>query len=385
MKKSLVMLGLVASCVAMGPASGADWVIGNVSPTTGPLAASGNDLRAGAQLAFNTINNKGGVSGRKLRFVAEDNADQSALSVSKARELIAKEHPIAFLATGDSVGSEALVREKVFAQAGIPLVGAKTGALAAAQSGQSEIFLTRATYADELAAILKHCSVSGMKKIAFIYQNDSFGKDVLAAAQKLAGPAGVEIVVTASYEPAAESVIQPVQTDKAVKAVLAVPHQAVIFAATTPATADFVQVYNPARGAFGVRFALSSSEAPLVVQRAGIAPSRGLVIAQVVPSVRNESKPIIRKLIADLRAGGAEIEDVNPSPSFVEGYIAAQVLIEGLRRAGPAADAAKLTQALQGLRNFDLGGYAISFDSSSRSGSNFVELAVISSTGEAIR
>ncbi|WP_341678810.1 ABC transporter substrate-binding protein [Niveibacterium sp. SC-1] len=381
--RTLTAAACLMACLASPIALAQEWVVTSLVPKSGRNAATGGEMLAGVQLAFNTANAKGGVAGRKLKLVDEDNLDEVDATLSKAQDQLKRLKPIAFVAGGSAASMDALIQKRVFLDAGIPMVGPKTGSLSAAQSGAAGLFLTRATYGDEIAAILKHCAGSGLKRLAVVYQDDAFGKEAFAAVQKMAPAAGVEVVASASFVPTADLRVRP-DVRKAVPPITKSQHQAVLLVSATPGSAAFASDYYQAGGA-ATLFALSSTDTRLFVTAAGLVAARGAVVAQVVPSPRNEGVPVVRRFISDLRAAGAEVEDVNPTVSFLEGYIAAQVLIEGLRRAGANADSAKLTQALQSLKGFDLGGYALSFDNNSRSGSHFVELAVINAQGEAIR
>jgi len=61
------------------------------------------------------------------------------------------------------------------------------------------------------------------------------------------------------------------------------------------------------------------------------------------------------------------------------------VLVEGLRRAGPAPTRAKLVKALESMDNFDLGGTSVNYSPSNRIGSRFVEVTVIGTSGKLLR
>jgi ABC-type branched-subunit amino acid transport system substrate-binding protein len=61
----------------------------------------------------------------------------------------------------------------------------------------------------------------------------------------------------------------------------------------------------------------------------------------------------------------------------LEGFIAAKVLVEGLRRSGTDLTREKFINAMETIRDFDLGGYWVTFTPASHNGSKFVELTVI--------
>jgi ABC-type branched-subunit amino acid transport system substrate-binding protein len=81
----------------------------------------------------------------------------------------------------------------------------------------------------------------------------------------------------------------------------------------------------------------------------------------------------------------ARQQGVEPSNAGMEGFMSAKVLVEGLRRAGPDLTRERLVTALEGMRDYDLGGILISYSPARHTGSSFVEMSIVSSTGKLIR
>ena len=71
--------------------------------------------------------------------------------------------------------------------------------------------------------------------------------------------------------------------------------------------------------------------------------------------------------------------------TVLEGYIAAKVMAEGLRLAGPNPTREKLVNALAGLRNHDLGGFVVDYGKAGRQGSRFVEVTIVGTAGRLLR
>jgi ABC-type branched-subunit amino acid transport system substrate-binding protein len=69
----------------------------------------------------------------------------------------------------------------------------------------------------------------------------------------------------------------------------------------------------------------------------------------------------------------------------MEGFIAAKVLVEGLRRAGPKLTREGLITALESMRSFDLGGVIVSYGPGVRTGTSFIDITIISKTGKFVR
>ncbi len=106
---------------------------------------------------------------------------------------------------------------------------------------------------------------------------------------------------------------------------------------------------------------------------------QGVAIAQVTPSPYRVSSRIGKEL-TDLLGQRPELEK-RVSYAMMEGYIAARIISETLRRMGPRPPTREaFTAALDSLHNLDLGGYAVSYRGN-RSGSRYVELSIVSSSG----
>jgi len=65
----------------------------------------------------------------------------------------------------------------------------------------------------------------------------------------------------------------------------------------------------------------------------------------------------------------------------MEGYAAAKVLVEGLRRAGPNPTPVALRNALESIRDFDMGGLKLSYSPSSHTGLDFADLSIVDANG----
>jgi ABC-type branched-subunit amino acid transport system substrate-binding protein len=119
-----------------------------------------------------------------------------------------------------------------------------------------------------------------------------------------------------------------------------------------------------------------------IVRLAGLANAHGLGISQVVPYPYQPKLPVVREyqqLLAKY-APGAEVNYT----SFEE-FLGAKVLVEALRRAGPAPTREGVVKALESLQKFDLGGLVVSYGPNNRIGSRSVEVTVIGSTGRLMK
>ena len=107
------------------------------------------------------------------------------------------------------------------------------------------------------------------------------------------------------------------------------------------------------------------------------AHARGVIVTQVFPNERAVTYPMVKEAQELAKTKGlTEI-----SPAMLEGFAAAKVLVEGLRRAGPKPTREKIVTALGGMSHYDLGGLELGFGPGDRTGLNFVELSIIGSDG----
>ncbi|MDT4883726.1 hypothetical protein FQZ97_1197930 [compost metagenome] len=103
-----------------------------------------------------------------------------------------------------------------------------------------------------------------------------------------------------------------------------------------------------------------------------------MIVTQVFPNERSVAYPLIKEALDLAKAKGMD----GVSPAMMEGFAAAKVLVEGLRRAGPNPTPVALRDALEGLRNFNLGGLSVSYSPTNHTGLDFADLSIVDATGK---
>ena len=106
-----------------------------------------------------------------------------------------------------------------------------------------------------------------------------------------------------------------------------------------------------------------------------------MIVTQVFPNERSVSFPLIKEAQDLARAKGLE----GVSPAMMEGFAAAKVVTEGLRRAGPNPTPVALRDALEGMRNYDIGGLQISYSATDHTGLDFSDLSIVNASGKFMR
>jgi ABC-type branched-subunit amino acid transport system substrate-binding protein len=234
------------------------------------------------------------------------------------------------------------------------------------------LFHTKAAYSDEIRTILRQLVTTGFNKVAIVYQNNSFGKKSFATAEALMKELKLPAVASVAVDTDGGNIAD------AVRILSAAAPRAVMLLTAGSVSQNLVRAYSDA-AARPQFFSLSFGGTASFVKDLG-ALSRGTIVTQTVPYPWSGTSALVREYQENARKGGVAIGMVS-----MEGYIAAIVLVEGLRRAGKYPTREKVTAALNNLGSFDLGGFWIRFSPGNHNGSSAVEVTVIDSYGRFIR
>jgi len=362
---------IAGACFAEAGVTGNSIVIGQSASLTGPTAPRGKEIIGGIQAYFDLVNAKGGVHGRKLSLEVLDDGYEADKTLANTKRFIAEGKVFALI--GFRGTSHVAAAVPLLNDARLPLVAPVTGADSLRNPANRFLFHVKASYGDETEAIINQFNSFGLKRIAVFYQNDGFGKEGLAGVEAAMKARNLALVAKGSVERNSNDV------SNAVKSIAAVNPEAVVIVGQFNAAGEFVKAMKAA-GSNPLFMAVSPVEIEQIAKRLGEA-ARGFAVAQVVPFPWNLGMPLVREYTKALNGR----KDVQPGFASLEGYIAAKVLVEGLRRTGPQPTREKLVQALESMRDFDLGGYIVSYSPESHRGSRFVDLVVIGKDGRFMR
>lgn len=349
--------------------------IGMTSPFTGPNGAYGTDMRDVISAYFRQINDAGGINGRKLELIALDDGYETDRAVANTKALINDKKVFAMVASYGSSPTTAAMND-AFGPAKVPLIGTISGADSIRQSAKDNpnnryMFNVRASYANETEAIVNQLVGLGLKNIAVFYQNDGFGKS------------GLEGVITAlkkhNQAPIAVATVERNSLDvaPAVQTIIKANPQAVVMVTLYKPTAEFARQMRKANQ-HPQLMTLSPVGADLLVKELGD-DARGIGISQVMPYPWNDTLPLVRDYQKLLGKQGKF------SYYGVEAFAMAKLLADAIRISGKDLSREKLIHTLEGLQNYDLGGYRVSYSANDRLGSRFVDLTVIGNGGRVLR
>jgi branched-chain amino acid transport system substrate-binding protein len=333
---------------------------GIAAPFSGSSRELGRQMKLGIDTAFNRVNDTGGVNGRMLRLLAADDGYEPSRTLDAMKTLYDKDQVFGFVG---NVGTPTAAVAVPFALERRALFfGAFTGAnILRNDPPDRYVFNYRASYAEETDAVV-HYLIRIRKlqprQIAVFAQADAYGDAGFAGVAKAFRTLGVNdaSVLRLNYKRNTLDVDDAVSTLKAQKGQI----RAVVMVATYRAAAKFIERTRdsyPGMIYSNVSFVGSTALADELMLL-GPRYANGVIVTQVVPAVGGYSSAVLeyKNALAKYFPGEA------PDYVSLEGYIAANVLIQAIKQTGPELNTEKLIDNLEAMRNIDLGlGTALNF------------------------
>jgi serine/threonine protein kinase/ABC-type branched-subunit amino acid transport system substrate-binding protein len=374
-------------------------LMGMTAAFSGPSQDLGNRMKLGIETGFAQVNEAGGIAGRKLRLVALDDGYEGNRALDNMTELVDQRGVFGVIG---NVGTPTAQLTVPFAVKNRMLFfGAFTGSsLLRKDPPDRYVFNYRASYADETAKMVHYLlNVKRIdpRSIVVFAQHDAYGDSGYDGATKMVRKSGVTDVdlLRVNYERNTVDVDAAVRTlvryDQATVSTRGArgqevinqrhPVRAVIMVATYKAAARFIQKLKDAGVTpvfLNVSFVGSNALAENL-KEIGPSYADGVIVTQVVPHYDAGSTGVIRYREALKKFH----PDQHPDFISLEGYVAAQLLAEGLRRAGQDLDTEKLIDALESVRDYDPGiGTVMSFGMSEHQASHKVWGTIMDGQGQ---
>ena len=180
MKWYALARGLILGSLVFNTAAQAQILIGQTAGFSGPVASGVKETTDGAKLYIDSVNAKGGVHGQKIELISLDDKFDPKLAAENAKQLIVERQVLALFLNRGTPHTEAI--NPVLEQYGVPLIGPSTGAMVLHRPVKKFIFNVRATYQREAEKAVEHLNTMGVKRIAVVHTDDSFGQDGLQGA-----------------------------------------------------------------------------------------------------------------------------------------------------------------------------------------------------------
>ncbi len=354
---------------------------GIVIPFSGSAKENGHNMKLGIELAFARANDNGGVNGRTLKLIPQDDGFEPTRTLDAMKNLWDKEQVFGFIGnlgtpTASVAVPYALERRALFFG---PLTGAN---VVRHDPPDRYVFNYRPSYTEEADAAVRYLvKIRKLqpRQIAVFAQNDSYGDSGFAGVAKAFRALGINdsAILRLNYTRNTIDVDEAVNQLRLQK----VPIRAVVMVATTRPAAKFIE---KTRDLFpGLIYsnvsAVGASSLAEELMLLGPRFTQGVIVTQTVPAVSGYSSVVLEYKNALAKFFPGE------SPDYIslEGFISANVLIDALRRCGPQLETERLVDILENTRNLDLGlGASLGFTRGEHQASHKVWGTALDETGK---
>jgi len=351
----------LAAGLALAAAAQAEILIGQSAGFTGGQAQYSKDVRDGIEAYFGAVNAAGGVAGQPIKLVAEDDKGSRDQVLANTKKLIEKDKVFALLGYTSGAGVESALA--MIEQARVPMLSPATGNAAIRLQFHRYLLHSRAGYADEMQKVVDAMVQTGVQRFALVYLEDTTVNRKVMEDALVAN--NVKAIAAVGLDRNAKDF------SAAIDSLIKAKPQAVLFITNARPLVEVVRGMKK-RGYDG-EF-VSSSFAGTDFLGELKEDAAGLKVVQVLPPPGRTTLRIAREFREHLAKHGP---DAKPNYTSFEGYIAARVLVEGLRRAGKGATREKFVTALESMGDLDLGGYTVGFSPKNHNGSGFADIGIV--------
>ena len=311
---------------------------------------------------FEQVNHQGGIAGSRIVVDLRDDGYEPERAEANTRQLVEDPRVLALFGyVGTPTSRVALPYVR---RTGLAFLGAFTGVDMLWDPVYTSVFNVRASYRDEAQALARAMKAAGVRRYQVVYQADLFGRVGLEAMRAATDAQGVALAGSATVKR------NSTEVGDSVTAMLGQPGgaDAIFLVSSYETCAAFIKQARQ-RGFQGHFYTLSF--AGLEPLRAALGrDARELTMTQVVPDPEDTSLPVVAAYQNAMREAGEKHFD----SISLEGYIAARVLVEGLRRAVPPLTRERVVQGLEAIGKLDLGGFTVHYRRGAHKGSSRVGL-----------
>lgn len=333
---------------------------------SGVAATYGVSSSNGVKMRFEEANEAGGVNGRKLKLIVEDQAYQVPKAVQACNKLINRDKVFAFVAPLGTPMNNACFKDQ-FA-AGVPNLFPLTAARSMYEPFEKLKFYGAASYTDQIRSGIEYfVKTKGVKTVCAMYQDTDFGKEILAGAELQTKKLGIKLAETVTHKPTDQDFTAQITKLREAKCELI---------AMGTIVRDTIVPYTTARkaGWNDVIFLGSAAAYDSVV---GAAPGMDGFYAMGLTEMPYADSHVesVKKFVADYK----KRFNVDPNIGAVYGYVAADLTVQGLKNAGKNLTTDSFVKGLEAIKDYHdiFNGPPVTFGPNIRQGANSSFLAEV--------
>jgi branched-chain amino acid transport system substrate-binding protein len=341
-------------------------LIGTVTDLSGVTAIQGVNNANAIRLLFDEANAKGGINGRKIRYIVEDSQYQVPRAVQAMNKLLNNDKVFMTIQDGGTPMNNATWPMAI--EKDTPKLLPLTAARSMYEPYHRLKFSQTSSYVDQMRAGIKYfVEQRGMQTICVMYQDTDFGKDVLAGVTMQTEAENMKIAATTAHKPtdtdftAAVAKLREAKCD--LLALGTIVRDTTLIIATVKKIGWDVDMLGQA----------ASYDTAVATAPGGT----GEGFYSMTPTLYvypDDPRPEVRDLMARYRAKyGIDMNYIGQT-----GVSVAEIALEALKRAGRDLTVDSLVTAMESLHEFtDIYGNTYSFGPNQHHGSTKAFLAVV--------
>ena len=339
-------------------------VLGMHTDLSGVAATYGVSSSNAVKMRLEEANEAGGVNGRKIRVIVEDQAYQVPKAVQACNKLINRDKVFAFIAPLGTPMNNACFKDQL--AAGVPNLFPLSAARSMYEPFDRLKFYGAASYVDQIRSGINYLvTQKNKKKLCVMYQDTDFGKEIVEGAEEQAKKLGIAIVERAAHKPTDSDFTASLTKLKSAGCDL-IAMGTIVKDTIVPYTAARKEGWND------VTFVGSAAVYDLVVGAApGMEGFYGMGLTEMpyadspIPAVANFVKQYKAKF------------NIDPNIGAVYGYVAADLTLKGLQNAGKDLTLDSFISGMEAIKGYHdiFNGPEVNFGPKIRQGANSSFLA----------
>jgi branched-chain amino acid transport system substrate-binding protein len=342
-------------------------VVGTITDLSGVTAVQGVNNSDAVRMAFDEANEKGGVHGRKIKYVVEDNQYQVPRAVQAMNKLLNSDNVFFTIDDGGTPMNDANMPTQ-FAK-NVPNMFPLTAARSMYEPYNRLKFAQFASYYDQMRSAVKYFAAKGRKSFCVMYQDSDFGKDVLAGVVAQTEAMGKKVVATTAHRP----------TDTDFNANLAKLREAgcdaVMLGTIVRDTNIIIQTAKKMDWNVDLIGQFAAYDTA-VASLPGGATEGFYCMTPALYAYPDDPRPAVQEFAKKYKARYGR----DPNFHGEVGYTAAQMVLIGLDRAGKDLNVDTFIKAMESIQNYkDIFGSELSFGPDQHHGSTRSFLTVVKS------
>jgi branched-chain amino acid transport system substrate-binding protein len=362
---ALALVAAQASAETRG-VSTTEILLGMHTDLSGVAATYGVSSSNAVKMRFEEINNAGGISGRKVNVIIEDQAYQVPKAVQACSKLINRDKVFAFVAPLGTPMNNACFKDQI--AAGVPNLFPLSAARSMYEPFERLKFYGAASYVDQIRSAVNYfVKEKGKKAVCVMYQDTDFGKEIVVGAEMQTKQLGVKIVEMAAHKPTDQDFTASLTKLKGAGCDLILMGTIV---------RDSIVPYVTARkmGWTDADFVGSAATYDLVVGAAqGMDGFFGMGLTEM--PYADSAIEAVKAFVAAYKAKYS----IDPNIGAVYGYVAADLTAVGLKNAGAELTLDSFVKGMESIRKYKdiFNGPEVNFGPDIRQGANSSFLAVV--------